>query len=87
MFPRFTLLIASAWFVCPAFNLSIRAQVSTEQPVVVQATPQPPVPGLYQIPSAYGAPAAFSQSSFSPLTKAYVLPPGEIYSALIYELD
>ena len=31
MFPRFTLLIVSAWFVCPAFNLSIRAQVSTEQ--------------------------------------------------------
>jgi hypothetical protein len=87
-FPRFTLLIASAWFVCPAFNLSIRAQVSTESTVVVQATPQPyEIPGAYEIPSAYGAPAAFSQSSFSPLTKAYVLPSGVIYSALIYELD
>jgi len=87
-FPRFTLLIASAWFVCPAFNLSIRAQVSTESAVVVQATPQPyEIPGAYEIPSAYGAPAAFSQSSFSPLTKAYVLPSGVIYSALIYELD
>ncbi len=84
MFLRFMLLIVSAWFVCPAFNLSIRAQVSTEQPVVVQATPPPA--GLYEIPSAYGAPAAFSQSSFSPLTKAYVLPSGVIYSALIYEL-
>ena len=85
MFLRFTLLIVSAWFVFPAFNLSIRAQVSTEQPVVVQATP-PPTAGFYEIPSAYGAPAAFSQSSFSPLTKAYVLPSGVIYSALIYEL-
>ena len=45
MFPRFTLLIASAWFVFPAFNLSIRAQVSTEQRIVVEATPQP-----YEIP-------------------------------------
>jgi hypothetical protein len=87
-FPRFALLIASAWFVCPAFNLSSRAQVSTESTVVVQATPQPyEILGADEIPSAYGAPAAFSQSSFSPLTKAYVLPSGVIYSALIYELD
>jgi hypothetical protein len=66
--------------VCPALNLSIHAQVSTEQPIVVQA------PSL-EIPSAYGAPAAFSQSRFAPLTNAYVLPPGVIYSAVIYELD
>ena len=78
--PRLTILIASAWFVCPALNLSIHAQVSTEQPIVVQA------PSL-EIPSAYGAPAAFSQSRFAPLTNAYVLPPGVIYSAVIYELD
>jgi hypothetical protein len=77
-----TLLIASAWFVCPACSLSIRAQVSTEQAVVVQAAPPP-----YEILSAYGAPPAFSQSRFAPLTNAYVLPSGEIYSALIYELD
>ncbi|HSS16381.1 MAG TPA: hypothetical protein VLQ29_05310 [Candidatus Dormibacteraeota bacterium] len=79
-YPRLTLLIAAAWFVCPALNLSIRAQVSTEQPIVVQATST-------EIPSAYGAPAAFSQSRFAPLTNAYVLPPGEIYSSVIYELD
>jgi hypothetical protein len=79
---RFTLLIASACFVCPALSLSLCAQVSTEQPVVVQATPAP-----YEVPSAYGAPAAFSESRFAPLTNAYVLPSGEIYSALIYELD
>jgi hypothetical protein len=82
MFPRFTLLIASAWFVCPAFNVSIRGQVSTESTVVVQATPPP-----YEIPSAYGAPAAFSQSRFSPLTNAYVLPSGEIYNSVIFEDD
>jgi len=76
-FPRFTLLAAFAWFVCPA----IRAQVSTEQTIVVEATPPP------EIPSAYGAPGAFSQSRFAPLTNAYVLPPGEIYSSVIYEDD
>jgi len=82
-FPRFTLLIASAWFVCPVLNLSISAQVSTEEPVVVQAT-APDFPG---VPSAYGAPSAFSQSRFAPLTNAYVLPPGEIYSSVIWEDD
>jgi hypothetical protein len=81
MFPRFTLLIASAWLVCPAFSFSIHAQVSTEETVVVQAAPP------HEIPSAYGAPDTFSQSRFAPLTNAYVLPPGEIYSSVIYELD
>ena len=76
------LLIASVLFLCPAFNLSVCAQISNEQTIVVQATPPP-----YEIPSAYGAPPAFSQSRFSPLTNAYVLPSGEIYSSVIYELD
>ena len=39
------------------------------------------------IPSAYGAPAAFSQSRFASLTNAYVLPSGEVYTSAIYELD
>jgi hypothetical protein len=38
-----------------------------------------------ELPSAYGAPTSFSQSRFSPTTNAYVLPPGAIYSSLIYE--
>src|ERR1700757_2943919 len=80
MFPRFALLIASACFVSPAFNLSIRAQVAAEQTIVVQGT-------ATAIPSAYGAPSGFSQSRFAPLTNAYVLPPGEIYSSVIYEDD
>ena len=81
---RFTLLIAAVWFVCPASNLSVRAQASDEQRVVVEAA-SPPSP--YEIPSAYGAPAAFSQSRFSPLTNAYVLPSGEIYNSVIFEDD
>lgn len=35
--------------------------------------------------SAYGAPAAFSDSRFGSLTNAYVLPEGVVYSSLIYE--
>ena len=40
-----------------------------------------------ELPSAYGAPGAFSRSRFSPITTAYVLPPGSLYAALIYEGD
>jgi hypothetical protein len=39
------------------------------------------------VPSAYGAPAAFSRSRFANLTNAYVLPPFGVYTALIYEGD
>ncbi len=39
------------------------------------------------VPSAYGAPAAFSRSRFSNLTNAYVLPPLGVYAGLIYEGD
>jgi hypothetical protein len=38
-----------------------------------------------ELPSAYGAPTCFSQSRFSPITNAYVLPPGAIYASLIYQ--
>ena len=82
-------LIVSAWLICPALNFSTYAQVSSEQRIVVSAAPPPYEIATppYEIPSAYGAPAAFSESRFAPLTNAYVLPSGEIYSALIYELD
>ncbi len=40
-----------------------------------------------ELPGAYGAPGAFSRSRFSPLTTAYVLPPGSVYAAFIYEGD
>ena len=81
-FLRVTLLFAPAWLLCPVLNPSIQAQTSNQPTIVVQATPPP-----YEIPSAYGAPPAFSQSRFAPLTNAYVLPPGEIYSSVIFEDD
>ncbi len=40
-----------------------------------------------EIPGAYGAPGAFSRSRFSPITNGYVLPPGEVFAALIYQGD
>jgi hypothetical protein len=81
-FMQIALLIVFAWLMCQALNFPTYAQVSSEQEIVVSATPPP-----YEVPSAYGAPASFSQSRFSPLTNAYVLPSGEIYSSVIYELD
>src|SRR5438477_8663238 len=53
-----------------------KAQVAASPQIEVTAEP---------LPSAYGAPTSFSQSRFSPLTNAYVLPPGAIYASLIYE--
>ncbi len=40
-----------------------------------------------ELPSAYGAPGAFSKSRFSAITNAYVLPPGAVFAALIYQGD
>ncbi len=40
-----------------------------------------------EVPSAYGAPPALSRSRFSNLVNAYVLPPGAVYAALIYQGD
>jgi hypothetical protein len=63
-------------FVSLALSHSAIAQTATSEHIVVAGEP---------LPSAYGAPLNFSQSRFSPLTKAYVLPPGAIYASLIYE--
>jgi hypothetical protein len=70
-------------FLClgPAFapfNQTTRAQDAASEHVLVAAEP---------LPSAYGAPTSFTQSRFSPLTNAYVLPPGAIYASLIYQDD
>ncbi len=40
-----------------------------------------------EVPSAYGAPPAFSRNRFSPLTDAYVLPPGGFFLGALYEGD
>ena len=70
--------------VCLALALVLtpllQAQVTTSEQIVVTGSEA-------EVPSAYGAPGAFSQSRFAPLTNAYVLPPGEIYTSLIYEDD
>ena len=59
-------------------NPKASAQVtSTEHITVVGETPL----------SAYGAPAEFSQSRFAPLTNAYVLPAGVVYTSVIFEGD
>ncbi len=71
-----TLLSFSVTFLS-SFAVS-HAQVATSESVTVSAQ---------EVPSAYGAPGAFSQSRFAPLTNAYVLPPGEIYTSIIYEDD
>jgi hypothetical protein len=60
------------------FVVQIRAQIPATESVTVNAQ---------EIPSAYGAPPAFSQSRFAPLTNAYVLPPGEVFTSVIFEGD
>ncbi|PZR77164.1 MAG: hypothetical protein DLM52_05110, partial [Chthoniobacterales bacterium] len=40
-----------------------------------------------ELPSAYGAPPAFSRTRFAPITTAYVLPPGSVLAATIYDGD
>src|SRR5216117_3676894 len=72
------LLVACIWFVSPALNRSVDAQVAAEQEIVVTGE---------EVPSAYGAPPGFSRSRFSNLTGAYVLPPGGVYVGIIYEGD
>src|SRR5947199_145942 len=71
-------LLASAYLAFLAINHSSHAQTAQSESIVVSSEP---------LPSAYGAPTSFSQSRFSPLTNAYVLPPGAIYASLIYEDD
>ncbi|HST30812.1 MAG TPA: hypothetical protein VLK27_08245 [Chthoniobacterales bacterium] len=65
---------------CLALINSVQAQTAQSESIVVTGTEA-------EIPGAYGAPGAFSQSRFAPLTNAYVLPPGEIYTSVIYEDD
>ena len=71
-------LIVSIACTCLAFiagNRSTFAQL-TEQPVVVTAE---------EVPSAYGAPPAFSRSRFSNAVNAYVLPPWSFFFGELYE--
>jgi hypothetical protein len=67
-----------AFLALLATNDLVNAQSATAPNIVVNAP---------ELPSAYGAPPSFSQSRFSPLTNAYVLPPGAVYTSIIYEND
>src|SRR5437588_12539045 len=74
---RFASLAAYAYLAFLAINHSSHAQSgAAAEPIVVTGE---------ELPTAYGAPVSFSQSRFSPTTNAYVLPPGAIYTSLIYE--
>ena len=68
-------LIACAFLLFCVGNQSVRAQ-ATEQTVVVTAE---------EVPSAYGAPAAFSRSRFSNAVNAYVLPPWSFFFGELFE--
>jgi hypothetical protein len=70
------LFVGSAYLAFLAINHSTHAQTAAAEHIVVTGE---------ELPNAYGAPTSFSQSRFSPLTNAYVLPPGAIYASLIYE--
>src|SRR5476649_1704293 len=72
------LVIVPAFLALLATNDLVNAQSATAPNIVVNAP---------ELPSAYGAPPSFSQSRFSPLTNAYVLPPGAVYTSIIYEND
>src|ERR1700745_282171 len=74
--PHFVLLIVSVCFAFPAFNKGALAQATTEQAIVVTGE---------EVPSAYGAPPAFSRSRFSNAVNAYVLPPWAFFFGEIYE--
>lgn len=72
----FRTLAAAVCVFASAERLS--AQTNASESIVIQGE---------EVPSAYGAPPAFSGSRFSNLTNAYVLPPGGVYAGLIYQGD
>src|SRR5215831_8542283 len=80
---RLILPIACAALTFFASNHAALAQATTEQPVVVTA---PGTPGAFEeVPSAYGAPPAFSRSRFSNAVNAYVLPPWAFFFSELFE--
>jgi hypothetical protein len=73
------LILRLSAMVClslPAIAPSLHGQTAQSEPLVVTGE---------EVPSAYGAPPAFSRNRFSNLTNAYVLPPGAVYAGLIYQ--
>jgi len=68
-----------------AFSVLLGVAFANSFSFAQTAVPEHIVVAAEELPSAYGAPTSFSQSRFSPLTNAYVLPPGAVYASLIYE--
>jgi hypothetical protein len=67
---------------------TLRAQEAVTRASATVATAEVPIVVVGdELPSAYGAPPAFSRTRFSPNTTAYVLPPWSVLSATIYEGD
>jgi hypothetical protein len=66
------------FLICLVAGKTTQAQSATSERLVVRGE---------EVPSAYGAPPDFSRTRFSNLTNAYVLPPGGVYTALIYQGD
>jgi hypothetical protein len=74
-FPRLALTVLVTIGSLSIFHTA-SAQTAVSESVVVTGE---------EVPSAYGAPPGISRTRFSPLTTAYVLPPGAMYAGLIYE--
>jgi hypothetical protein len=68
-------LIASTCLLF-CFNDRLRAQVASEQAIVVTAE---------EVPSSYGAPPGLSRSRFSNTVNAYVLPPWSFFFGELFE--
>ena len=80
---RFILLITCTCLTLSAVSNSVFGQATTQQSVVVTA---PEAPSAYEeVPSAYGAPPAFSRSRFSDTVNAYVLPPWAFFFGELFE--
>jgi hypothetical protein len=81
---RFILLITCAFLTLSAVSNSVFGQATTEQPIVVTAQGPVLLPDQ-EVPSAYGAPPAFSRSRFSDTVNAYVLPPWAFFFGELFE--
>ncbi len=70
--------IAFGYLCFPSINHCAQAQSPATEEITVVGE---------EVPSAYGAPPAFSRSRFTPLLNAYVLPPWAVYTSVIYQGD
>lgn len=65
--------------------INVIASVASAQQAVTTTAEASVVVTGEEVPSAYGAPPAFSRSRYSSTVTAYVLPPGTVMAATIYE--